>query len=391
MLKQIISVILFSCGVFTSCQKSNDAILNRSISKLYSFNTIEFIETIDWSNKEQGLDFHDSAFCFFDFTSADSLLGAKYQFVFNQGEQVFNGKGLFHSDKTEEQIVFYNEPSTRVIYGSMVMYNSIFIIKKVLPEFLKNTSIVINRQNDTLINGEKNYSFNINIKDNYLDYDATLTYDKGISENYNLIISKQSYLPKQFTSFFSRNKGYRTATFSNIKSNILRPDSIWEYDRFPHRYLRVSNQDLIKRVKAKADVNIGKKAPNWSLPSIGGDSIQLSRLKGSLVLLEFWFPYCGGCILAIPEINTLQDVYLDKGLKIYGIEFAKSNGNGLDDYIKKQNILYPTLHTGKYVADNYGVTAAPTFFLIDKKGIILYSSVGFNKNELIKAINESIK
>ena len=100
---------------------------------------------------------------------------------------------------------------------------------------------------------------------------------------------------------------------------------------------------------------------------------------------------CGGCIKAIPEINTIHEIYSRKGLKVYGIEFAKSNSKGLDDYIKKQNISYPTLHTGKDVADKYGVNAAPTFFLIDKKGFIVYSSVGFNKNTLISAIEDNIK
>lgn len=391
MYRTLLALITILCFLLIRCKKSDEAVLTRSISKLNSLKTIEYKENFHWLNEEQGLDVQDSATCFFDFTSADTLLGARYQFSFKQGEQVFNGVKLFQMDTIEERILYYDEPSTRVIYGSMLMYNSIFILKKVLPEFLKNSSTIINKQNDTLINDEKNYCFNITIKDNYLDYDAKLIYDKGVIEKFNLYISKQSYLPTQFTSFFPRNQGYRTAKYSSIKSNVARPDSIWEYDRFPQKYLRISNQDLVKRIQAKSQIKVGQRAPDWSLPLVTGDSVRLSDLEGSLVLLEFWFPYCGGCIKAIPEINTLYEIYSRNGLKVYGIEFAKSNSKGLDDYIKKQNISYPTLHTGKDVADKYGVEAAPTFFLIDKKGFIVYSFVGFNKINLINAIDDNLK
>ena len=45
----------------------------------------------------------------------------------------------------------------------------------------------------------------------------------------------------------------------------------------------------------------------------------------------------------------------------------------------------------KDVANNYGVEEAPTFFLIDKKGIIKYNSIGLDKNGLINAIEQNIK
>jgi thiol-disulfide isomerase/thioredoxin len=123
---------------------------------------------------------------------------------------------------------------------------------------------------------------------------------------------------------------------------------------------------------------------------VSGNSIQLSDLKGSLVLIEFWFPYCGGCVRAVPEINTIQDIYANKNLKVYGIEFTRPDHKSLDDYIRKQGIEYSTLFKGQAVARDYGVNAAPTFFLIDKKGFIVYSSVGLSKDDLIKAINDNI-
>lgn len=91
-----------------------------------------------------------------------------------------------------------------------------------------------------------------------------------------------------------------------------------------------------------------------------------------------------------PLINEIQDKFSKKGLKIFGIEFTKFKGNGIVEYIEKHDIKYPVLHSGKLVKGWYGVQLAPTFYLIDKKGTIVYTSAGFDKEELVKAIQKNI-
>lgn len=294
--------------------------------------------------------------------------------------------------KKEERVVFNNEPMRRQLFSPIAMLNSMYFMRKLLPEFLNDTSIVIIQQNDTLINGVNNYSFNISIKNGFINGEnATISESTEGNAHYNLFISKKSHLPTQFIFVFHENKGYTKTTFSKINLSAARADSIWNYARFPQEYLHISRKELNERMRARATINVGQIAPNWSLPLIAGDSVRLSDLKGSIVLLEFWFPNCGGCVLAIPEINSLQDIYSNKGLKIYGIEFTESNHARLEDYIKKRDIRYPTLYSGKSVSIDYGVYGAPTFFLINKKGLIVYSSIGLNKEDLIKAINDNIK
>lgn len=392
MFKQFVSVILIISGLLISCQKSTDKILKKSISRLNSIETIEYEGILDYVHNDFGIKEKDTAICYFDFTSEDSLIGARFQFVYKNGEQVFNGQEEFSLSKTEERVVYNKEPMRRQLFSPIAMLNSMYFMRKLIPEFLTDTSIVISKQNDTLINGVKNYSFNISIKNGFINGEnATIAKSTEGNGNYYLFISTKSYLPTQFIFVFHDNKGYTKTTFSNINLSASRAESIWEFDRFPKDYLHITRKELNERMRARATINVGQIAPNWSLPSIEGDSVRLSKLKGSIVLLEFWFPNCGGCVLAIPEINSLQDIYSHKGLKIYGIEFSKSDDKGLRDYIKERNIKYPTLHTGKNVAKDYGVYGAPTFFLIDKKGLIVYSSAGLNKEDLINTINDNIK
>ncbi|MEZ4970420.1 MAG: TlpA disulfide reductase family protein [Flavobacteriaceae bacterium] len=120
--------------------------------------------------------------------------------------------------------------------------------------------------------------------------------------------------------------------------------------------------------------------PKWA--------IQLSKIQNKLILLEFWFPYCKGCVIVVPELNKIQEKYKDSGLTIYGIEFTKESENKLVEYIEKQKIEIPTLYMGNDVSKDYGIYAAPTFVLIDKSGKIIYNGAGSNIEPLIKKIDE---
>ena len=390
MIRKIIILLFISLGLF-SCNKSDNEILEKTIDRLNSLKTIDYDIITHYLHKDMGMDKVDSAFCYFDFTKTDSLIGANYQIIFSQGLQIYNGKQAFSLEKNEERIIYTNEPKLYDASSSIFMANSIWTLKKLLPDFVQDSTVTIERLNDTIINGVNNYVFNIAIKDRYINIGAVLTESKGKTSNLNLFVSKDTYLPTEFRTVFPENKGFWSSTFTNFTLSATRPDSIWELDKLPKQYLRLSKKELADSYRNKAKLQIGEKASDWKLPLLNSnDSIQMSLLRGNLVLLEFWFPYCGGCIKSIPDINQIMDSYKDKGLKIYGIEFAQSNDKGLSDYIQKQNIKYPTLHTGKIVAQDYGIDAAPTFYLIDKNGLIQYTSVGLDKANLIKSIEENL-
>ena len=391
MTRKICVLLLFSCGIIISCKTSNESILSKTVAKLNSIESIEYRVILDIQQKNVGLDEVDTALCFFDFKIADSLLGPRYHIAINHIEDVFNGKAMFSVNTKEKRIIYTDNPRIEQVNSSFFMNNSIYILKKILPELLIDPTCIITRQNDTLINGEKSYSFKISIREkaNYMKLGLMITEEKWKTPYYKLYISKKDYLPSQIIDIYPNN-GYWKSSFYNYDLSALRQDSIWEYDRFPQEYLRMSSKEFVESMRAKAFVRIGDLAPDWSLLMVFGNSVQLADLKGSLVLLEFWFPYCAGCIQAIPEINKIRDTYLKNNLKVYGIEFTRSENESLDHYIKKQGIKYPTLYMGQNVSKDYGVNAAPTFFLIDKKGFIVYSSIGLYKDDLIQAINDNL-
>ncbi len=386
MKRKFMILILIPGIFFIGCNQSDRGILEKTVTKLNSLDKIEYKAARNL--KDIILRHIDTIQCYFDYEKNDTLIGAKYQFVSNRIEEIYNGKNEFSVNKDFGLILFNNQPTKETFNNSMFMISSIHRLKELLPVFLNDTSATITRQNDTIVNGENNYNFKISFVNHHSIGDL-FRRTRFISDC-NLIISQKKYLPNQITYTFADGQGFLKTKYSDINLTASRPDSIWNPESFPEEFTRMTYKDWEESSKIRISGQVGEKAPDWKLPSMSGDSIQLSGLKNNLVLLEFWFPYCSGCLESIPHLNEIQDIYSRKGLKIYGIEYTKFKGNGLAEYIEKHNVKYPVLHSGKLVKSWYGVYIAPSFFLIDKKGTIVYTSKGFDKTELIKAIKINI-
>ncbi|MDX2190962.1 MAG: TlpA disulfide reductase family protein [Bacteroidota bacterium] len=384
-------------GIFISvtflifgCKQNEKTILDKVVANLNSMKTVEYKRILNDSGT-MGSRGPDTTISYFDFTSTDTLLGSKYYFVSKvhnikyegKSESVFDGKKWF--DAFDTLILFDNNPKKYRITSNLNLHASLYSYRKLLPEILKDTSIKISLLKDTLVNNIPCFNFKITMKDQYMFSDSLIK-ELGAKVIYKFLASKTDYLPVQFIQ--EMNGGFFVFTYYDIKKGVTISDSIWSYDRFPSFYRRYFINDWFNRGSKEKMISIlNKQAPNFTLPQIGGDSVTLSILKGSVVLLDFWFPNCGPCMKAIPYINDIKSRYEDKGLKVYGIEFTNSDVKELEKFIPKWKIEYPILYNGNQVSKLFGVNAGPTIILIDKTGRV----VCFNHNdkaEIIKNIEK---
>lgn len=112
--------------------------------------------------------------------------------------------------------------------------------------------------------------------------------------------------------------------------------------------------------------------------------VNLDDLHGQVVYLDFWASWCKPCRKSFPWMNKMQARYAKEGLKIIAVNldtehdlaklFLKDNKAGF-------TIAYDP--EGK-LAEKFELKGMPTSFLIDRKGKIINTHMGFRQRDVQK-------
>jgi thiol-disulfide isomerase/thioredoxin len=110
--------------------------------------------------------------------------------------------------------------------------------------------------------------------------------------------------------------------------------------------------------------------------------VRLSELKGKVVVVDFWATWCGPCTASFPFLQQVYEKYkanpnfviltLNTWERVTGAEREAL----VKKFMEENKYTFPVLYDEGFV-EKYGVEGIPTKFIIDKKGMIQFKSIGF--------------
>lgn len=172
-------------------------------------------------------------------------------------------------------------------------------------------------------------------------------------------------------AFYNSHSQVKTDCFANFK---LKKDSIRNLDSIT--FEKIQND-------FKASV-IGCKAPDFKAVNMDGDTVELKKLAGKVVLINFWFRTCPICIAEMPALNILVDEYRSEDVIFLGL--CRDNKEYItQNFLGKFIFNFTIFPDCKAIADKYRVYFGyPETFVIDKKQIVRFINYGGPVDESAK-------
>ncbi len=134
---------------------------------------------------------------------------------------------------------------------------------------------------------------------------------------------------------------------------------------------------------AASALDEGDRAPDFQARSVNGDAeVVLHKLRGKIVLVDFWASWCAPCNAAMPQLEKLSKDYPADQFVVLGVNVDKK----LEDArraLERRPVSYANASdpTGM-LPKRFGLETMPTTYLIDQDGVVRLVHRGFRNGDM---------
>ena len=138
----------------------------------------------------------------------------------------------------------------------------------------------------------------------------------------------------------------------------------------PNRHAREYVQDRLRFFKLQ------KEPFELAFTALDGREVDLLKLRGKVVLIDFWATWCGPCIAELPNVKQAYADYHDKGFEVVGVSLdSERDRQKFIDLVAAEGVAWPQRFEGAGWKDplvkKYTIAGIPAMFLLDQNGMLV--------------------
>jgi thiol-disulfide isomerase/thioredoxin len=123
----------------------------------------------------------------------------------------------------------------------------------------------------------------------------------------------------------------------------------------------------------------GDTPPAIDLPDLDGKTVDLRKLRGSVVILDFWASWCDPCKEAMPVLDGFHQKYAKDGLVVVGVNIDSSTKK-MTRFLEASPVGFRVVHDRKLgVASKYKPPEMPSTYFIGRNGKLQHVHEGYEK------------
>jgi peroxiredoxin len=130
------------------------------------------------------------------------------------------------------------------------------------------------------------------------------------------------------------------------------------------------------RMRQPHAVDIGERAPDFTLSGLSQGSVSLHDYPRQVVVLNFWATWCPPCVEETPGLEKFAEAMRQQGVTVLGVS-VDQDGTALQSFAAEQHLSFPILRDpDRSIAHRYGTFQFPETYIIDQDGRVAEKLIG---------------